>query len=329
MFGKISTYGWVNRFLTRHRDQLEAGTVYRQEDPRLEIPRVFLNQYLDLVSEQIVGLKAHLVFNIDETGCSDWEERKEFDAIIPTSLHAGRVHFAVTPKVKHQTMLVCVSADGDALCPLIATSDRSTLGVFRDGIEPNVHLRVRVGRSAYVDKVIFHDYIRDVLVPKIENIRATVATPDAPAALLMDNCSTHLGEETIRLLTDANVRVPTFPPHTSGIFQMLDLVFFGVFKRAKKRIPRDPTLPLMQDHARRMLMAFESAVTSFTIRGSFGRAGIVCVMTSNQTYVIGFDETRVRESPGFREVWDIDFPLARVSSRRQSSHWGFLNPSSG
>jgi hypothetical protein len=56
---------------------------------------------------------------------------------------------------------------------------------------------------------------------------------DAPAVLLMDNCSTHFGAETIRLLTDRNVKVITFPPHTSGIFQMLDLVFFGVFKQVK------------------------------------------------------------------------------------------------
>jgi hypothetical protein len=60
MFGKLLTYGWVNRFLTRHRDQLEAGTVDPQEDPRLEIPRVFLNQYLDLMSEQIVGLSTSI-----------------------------------------------------------------------------------------------------------------------------------------------------------------------------------------------------------------------------------------------------------------------------
>jgi hypothetical protein len=93
----------------------------------------------------------------------------------------------------------------------------------------------------------------------------TVGTPDAPAGLLMDNCCAHLGAETIRLLTDKNVKVITFPPHTSGIFQMLDLVFFGMFKHVERRLSEDSTLPIMQDHARRMLRAFESAAVSSTI----------------------------------------------------------------
>jgi hypothetical protein len=153
-------------------------------------------------------------------------------------------------------MLVCVNAARGALCPLIATSEKSTLAVFRDGIEPNVHLRLHVGRSSYVDKALFHTDVRDVLIPQIKGFRVTVGTPDAPAALLMDNCSAHLGAETIRLLRDKKRKVITFPRHTSGIFQMLDLVFFGVFKQVKRRHSKDSTLPIIQDDTRCMFKAF-------------------------------------------------------------------------
>jgi hypothetical protein len=48
--------------------------VYHQEDPRLQFRPVFLDQYPALGKEQIDGLNPHLVYNIDDTGCSDWQE---------------------------------------------------------------------------------------------------------------------------------------------------------------------------------------------------------------------------------------------------------------
>jgi hypothetical protein len=47
----------------------------------------------------------------------------------------------------------------------------------------------------------------------------------------MDNCSAHGRDDVIRILTKASVRVITFAPHTTQIFQVLDLTLFGVLKR--------------------------------------------------------------------------------------------------
>jgi hypothetical protein len=101
----------------------------------------------------------------------------------------------------------------------------------------------------------------------------TVGKPDAPAALLMDSCSVHLVVETIRLPTDKNVKVLTFPPHTSNSFQRLHLVSFDVFTQVKRHFSKDSTFPMMQDHARRMFRAFESAAVSFSIRAHSSMQG--------------------------------------------------------
>jgi hypothetical protein len=61
-------------------------------------------------------------------------------------------------------MLVCLNAAGDALCSLIAMSDRSTLAVFLDGIEENIDFHIHAGRSSCVDKEVFRTYVRDVLI---------------------------------------------------------------------------------------------------------------------------------------------------------------------
>jgi hypothetical protein len=43
--------------------------------------------------------------------------------------------------------------------------------------------------------------------------------------------SCHITDDIIGLLTEARVRVITFAPHTTQIFQVLDVTRFGVLKR--------------------------------------------------------------------------------------------------
>jgi hypothetical protein len=78
---------------------------------------------------------------------------------------------------------------------LIVTSDRSALGIFRDGIEENADLKIHVGESAYVDAAVFHDYLRDGLIPHIEDFRETNTVPNSPAILFMEFSVTSLFKE--------------------------------------------------------------------------------------------------------------------------------------
>jgi hypothetical protein len=41
----------------------------------------------------------------------------------------------------------------------------------------------------------------------------------------------HITDDSVGLLTEARVRVITFAPHTTQIFQVLDVTLFGVLKR--------------------------------------------------------------------------------------------------
>jgi hypothetical protein len=106
------------------------------------VPREFLDRYLASVRDEIVGLNPCLVFNIEKMGTTDWQERNPFETIVHAAYRHERIHFPVRRIVKHQIMLICINAAGDALCPLTATANRVTLGVFRDGIEENVDLQM-------------------------------------------------------------------------------------------------------------------------------------------------------------------------------------------
>jgi hypothetical protein len=47
----------------------------------------------------------------------------------------------------------------------------------------------------------------------------------------MDNCSPHVSDDVVAVLTNARVRVITFAPHTTHVFQILDVVLFGALKK--------------------------------------------------------------------------------------------------
>jgi hypothetical protein len=151
---------------------------------------------------------------------------------------------------------------------------------------------------------IFHDYLKDVLLPHIEQAKAEKG---GPAVLLRDNCSSYRKDETIQMLSEQDFKVVQFPPHTSGIFQMLDLSFFGTFTRAKQSFSKNPELHFMADHADRMYRVFDAARTTSTVRGAFMHVGI--------TYT----------KHGFKEVWHANFLIAQLSPRRLSARWGFIN----
>jgi hypothetical protein len=68
------TYGWVTTFLVRHPDGVCRAVVCPQEKPCLEIPRTFLDRYLALIREYIPLVPTKLIFNINKSGFSDWEE---------------------------------------------------------------------------------------------------------------------------------------------------------------------------------------------------------------------------------------------------------------
>jgi 2-methylisocitrate lyase-like PEP mutase family enzyme len=85
--------------------------------------------------------------------------------------------------------------------------------------------------KAYVNGEIFLEYICMVFLPNLNKLQSLEEFADEDPVLLMDNRSSHVGEEVLSLLRDAHVRIITWAPHAIHIFQELDLCLFGVLKR--------------------------------------------------------------------------------------------------
>jgi hypothetical protein len=116
----------------------------------------------------------------------------------------------------------------------------------------------------------------------------------------------------------------SYPLHTSRIFQVLDILFFGRLKVIKKRLLRDLSFGRDLDHDMRIFRAYELTTTNVTVKSSWEKAGFGFQGRNEKVYLFPHEE-KIRESPEFAEVWVIDDPKERLSSRRRQQPWGWPN----
>jgi hypothetical protein len=90
------------------------------------------------------GKHPDFVFNIDETGTSEWEDAKKKIAV-STELDGQLIHYDVRREIRHQSPEVCISASGDHLVPLAIDTEKKTQEAFligvRRGKEVNLVIR--------------------------------------------------------------------------------------------------------------------------------------------------------------------------------------------
>jgi hypothetical protein len=177
---------------------------------------------------------AELVFNPDEVGISDWEDCKTKTVIVPTTMRGQTIHHEISRTVKHISVTACVSAAGESLIPYLITSQAPTSvqeRLKKEGVRFGTDFVLRSNTSSYINTEIFLDYIRTVFLPNLAELRTLDAFTEETGVLLMDNCPSHVIDDIIAVLTEERVRVITFTPHTTQIFQVLDVTFFGALKR--------------------------------------------------------------------------------------------------
>jgi hypothetical protein len=78
------------------------------------------------------------------------------------------------------------------------------------------------------------------------------------------------------------------------------------------------------DHILCLFRAYEQVTTSTTVRAYWMRIGFQYEERTDTRYLT-VDEAAVRSSPGLQEIWQFDYVLYRLSARRQSQKWGWVN----
>ena len=113
------------------------------------MPRKYL-EYLNLVEKVIFIAPAALIYNIDETGLSIWEDKKSKTVIIPKELLNTNLQYPIDRTNKNVTLVVTISADGDAYFPLAISSNENLRGILDLNIRENVDLLFEISNSSYI-----------------------------------------------------------------------------------------------------------------------------------------------------------------------------------
>jgi hypothetical protein len=151
---------------------------------------------------------------------------------------------------------------------------------------------------------------------------AKFGTEDAVS--LLANCSAHVSDDVIRLLTEAKVRIITFPSHTTQIFQVLNLTLFGVLKKRPRY-----ELPFEHDNATVKCMIkvyhdFRQTMVAPNRWMAFHALGLDFDMR-RESYRLLFDEERLRGSARVRELCSVDFSLDQLLSRGRAARFSWIN----
>jgi hypothetical protein len=254
-----------------------------------------------LIKELVPLIPAELMLNISECGFSDWEERKPKSVLISCRVNNVTLHSPVDRGTRHQTVICCVTMAGDVYCPLLVSGYQSVRQIFETEVPDGIDLKVEIASSPYVTQAIFNKYIDEVLIPAVILDRGLPGCKDKPAILFSDNRSVHCSNELLGNLTRCGILVITYPPHTSHIFQVLDVLLFGILKKVKKYHRRDHTLRREVNHVLRLFRAYEQATASMTIKASWLKTGFDYETRDAATYLT-VNETKIRQSDAFREV---------------------------
>jgi hypothetical protein len=77
-------------------------------------------------AQLVHGRPTELVFNLDEVGISEWEDRKTKTVVIAKSMSEQVNHHKINRNVKHVSVIACISVARESLIPYIVTSRDSS-----------------------------------------------------------------------------------------------------------------------------------------------------------------------------------------------------------
>jgi hypothetical protein len=282
---------------------------------------MFLETTVQNLKEHIQWCVAELVLNLDEVDISDWEGRKTNTVMVRAMTRGQMIHHEISRTVKHISVIACISAARDSFTPYIITSQAQMSGQERlkkEGVRFGTNFVLMSNPRPYINVEIFLDYIRTVFLSNLAELWTLDAFTEENGVLLMDICPSHVTDHFIGLFTGARVRVITFARHTTQIFQVLDVTLFGVLKR---RLAYELSFEDEKETVKftmKVSRDFKQTMVEPNIWGAFQVIGFEFEFdTQAEPYRFLFNEEKLKQSEGFRELGRIGFPLDQLSSSRQ------------
>jgi hypothetical protein len=77
------------------------------------VPQAFHEAGIEDIKTYIPNACADLVFNLDDIGIIEWEDRIERKVIVPSIMRGEKIFHGIHRRLKHISVVACISASGD------------------------------------------------------------------------------------------------------------------------------------------------------------------------------------------------------------------------
>jgi hypothetical protein len=135
---------------------------------------------------KVQGIPRAFVFNVDETGCSEYSDSREVRALVPIGYPAPSVPVPVNCHSKRSTLTVCIAADGFRIKSFLIVSRATAENERRlDGYARN-NVFIASQENVFITRSLFELWTTEVFFPMIQQ-RRTERNSQEKVLLLMDS----------------------------------------------------------------------------------------------------------------------------------------------
>jgi hypothetical protein len=144
----------ISRFHTVIGVPMEAKRVASSDDDIIRLYQEF--------SQILKTIPARFIFNMDETGCSEFVDKCELMVVFPDSYSLPNIAIPVDRHTKRSTLTCCISADGQSLKPYVII-DRVSLDdqIILSGYGP-LTAEFVTQKHGFVTMLLFDKWANDI-----------------------------------------------------------------------------------------------------------------------------------------------------------------------
>jgi hypothetical protein len=156
---------------------------------------VFLERTWQHLNECVQVCTAELVSNLDEVDISDLEDRKARKALAAATKRAWTIHQRKSRKVRHVSVITCVSAIGTWLTPYMITSHDSPSvrgQLEKHGVWFGTNLIMKSNAKPDINAEISFDDLQAIFLLNLAEFRGSDEFSEEMSVSLMENCPSHI-----------------------------------------------------------------------------------------------------------------------------------------
>jgi hypothetical protein len=187
---EITLSGDSLRHIVRGMPTVKSVIGVPTESERVSVDPGEIEAWFNKLEEKVQGIPRAFVFNVDETGCSEYSDSREVRALVPIDYPAPSVPVPVNRHSKRSTLTACIAADGFRAKPFLIVSRATAENELRlYGYDRN-NVFIASQENAFMTRSLFELWATEVFFPMIEQ-RRTERNYQGKVLLLMDGLGSH------------------------------------------------------------------------------------------------------------------------------------------